>query len=899
MNLYFQRSYFIFLLLLFNGLMSFIPLQASDQRPLAASEVIAILEQRHGISIFYRNDWFGDRFYPPEIVEKELSEALHELISGLQMQIISLDGMLFLMPLEESESMATVRYGDEVTIGNPNEFGRYARATISGVISDGETDEPLIGAVLYESTTGRGTSTDTNGWYAIDLPVGDQEIRVTYIGYEDRHQRIRLIASGQLNMELYTASTQLEEVTVVARRLEENVTRTQMSMIMLDARAIRELPASYGEPDIIRSLTLLPGVQTVGEFGTGFNVRGGSADQNLILMEQVPVFNTSHLFGLVSVVNPDLVNSVTLIKAGTPARYGERASSVMDIRLGEGLNMEQLSWKGSIGVLNSRILFESPIVRNKATIAVAARTSHSDMYLKRMPSEDLMNSSAGFHDLTALANLALNGNNTMAIFGYRSFDRFSFGGETNHAYSNTLGSLRWNSVFSPAMTSSMVLGTSHYRLETRDEPVLHPDQHFIMNSAITYQSLKWHVNYLPGNRHHLGFGIQAIAYGIEPGQIQPFGADAVIRPETMEHEQALELAAYLSDDLIISERLSLELGLRFSQYLQLGPATLYQYEENKPRTVQNTTDSIIYSDRDIIARYHGLEPRFGMRWLSGPHSSVKVSFARIHQYINLISNTAVAGPTDAWKLSDQHLKPLRSDQFAIGYFQNFFDNTMEVSFEGYYKHLTNAIDHLSGAEIAMNRQLETSVINVEGYNYGTEVYLRKPAGRINGWASYTWSVSRLRSTSPFPETQINRNQAFPSNFDRPHNLVLNMNYQLSRRWRFGATFTYNTGRPVTLPELEYRHGQDRILYFSDRNKYRLPDYHRLDLSISLDENLRINRRGKGSFTFSVMNAYGRRNPHTVFYRKEADSHFTAANYKLYQLYIIARPLPTLSYTFHF
>lgn len=875
---------------------SFSPDQALSH---PAREIIIILEQKYDRPIFYRPEWFENHTFSSDIAEKPLTDALQELIKGLNLRIVHVDAMIFLLPAEGATQSLTTSYGDEVTIGNPNEFGKYSRATISGLITDGETDEPLIGAVLYELESGMGASTDANGMYSIQLPAGDRQLRVSYIGYEDRYQRIRLISNGQLNMELYTASTQLEEVTVVARRLEENVTRTQMSLIKLDAKAIRELPGSYGEPDIIRSITLLPGVQTVGEFGTGFHVRGGSADQNLILMELVPIFNTSHLFGLVSVVNPDLVNTVSLIKAGTPARFGERASSVMDIRLGEGLNIKQSSFKGSLGILNSRALIESPVIKDKVTIAVAARTSHSDMYLKRMPTEDLMNSSAGFYDLTALANIALNGNNTITMFGYHSFDRFSFGGETGYAYSNTLSSIRWNSVLGPRLTSSLSAGTSNYQLETKDEPTLNPDIHSLMNAGITYRSLKWNLGLVPNEDHYVEFGINAIRYDIKPGEMNPLGAYSVIGHSLIDKEQGLELAAYLSDDFMINDHLSVELGLRFSQYLQLGPVQSYQYAANKPRTENNLTDSVVFGTHEIASRYHGLEPRMGLRWKTGEFSSLKLSFARIHQYINLVSNTSVAGPADVWKLSDAHLKPLRSDQYAIGYFQNFKQNTIEMSVELYYKQLFNAIDYISGAEIVMNPKLETSLLNVEGYNYGLEFYLRKATGRLNGWTSYTLSTSQRRSTSPFPETRINKNNYFPSNFDRPHNLVLNMNYQISRRWRFGATFTYHTGRPVTLPELTYRQGQDMILYFSDRNKYRLPDYHRLDLSVSLDENLKLTSRGKGSFTFSVINAYGRKNPHAVFYKREADGYFSSGNHKLYQLYIIARPLPTLSYTFSF
>ena len=308
---------------------------------------------------------------------------------------------------------------------------------------------------------------------------------------------------------------------------------------------------------------------------------------------------------------------------------------------------------------------------------------------------------------------------------------------------------------------------------------------------------------------------------------------------------------------------------------------------------------MFYGNNEVVTQYGGLEPRAGLRIKTGESSSVKLSYSRINQYINLISNTSVMAPTDVWKLSDTYLKPLTSDQYAIGYFQNFLDNSIEFSLEAYYKQLHNVIEYKSGAEIAMNRYLETDVINAKGYNYGVEFYLKKNSGRLTGWTSYTWSASQRRSDSEFPENQINRNTWFPSNYDRPHNFVLNSNYHISRRWRFGATFTYNTGRPVTLPELTYWQGGNLMIYFSDRNKYRLPDYHRLDISISLDENLRLDKRGKGSWTFSIMNVYGRKNPYSVFYKKEHGTWHSDRSFKLYQLYIVGRALPTVTYNFSF
>jgi hypothetical protein len=865
---------------------------------LTAKELIAIIEQMHGTRIFFKEEWFEGQRFRASIANEPLPQALSLIGRERNLSVVVIDGMIFLMPSETRLSELSPSE-DMAVVGNPSEYGRYTRATITGRVIDGSTGEPLMGAVVFEPETGTGASTNFDGFFTVELPVGDRRLRASYVGYEDRFQAIRLIGPGRVEIELFSGSTQLDEVTVTAKRAEENISRTQMSMINLDARAIQELPGTFGERDIVRSVTLLPGIQSVGEFGTGFNVRGGGADQNLILLENVPLFNSSHMFGLISVVNPDMVNSLTLIKAGPPARYGERASSVMDIRLGNGLNMEKPSAMGGIGLLNSRLLLETPIVKEKATFSFGARSSYSDWFLREIPNEDLLNSSAGFYDLTGLLNMALGPRNRLSIFGYHSFDRFGFGGQTDYEYQNSLASLRLNSIINSRLSSTFILGYSGYRNMIEETPETNPYNHFGMNSAIDYLSGKWFFSWFPVPEHHFEFGINAIHYGIDPGNLRPLGEESVIQPKTMDKEGAVELSAFISDEIVLSDIVNLELGLRFTQYLQLGPGKANVYEEGMPRIPANITDTAFFGHNQVMAAYNGFEPRFGLRLKTGETSSIKLSISRVNQYINLISNTSVMAPADVWKLSDIHLKPLRSDQYALGYFRNFMDNSIETSVELYFKQLHNAIEYKSGAEIAFNDFLEADVINAKGYNYGLELYLKKNTGRFTGWTSYTFSNSRLRSSSPYAENQINENRYFPSNYDRPHNLVLNTNYHISRRWRFAATFTYNTGRPVTLPEMAFQQGNNLLIHYSDRNKYRLPDYHRLDISITLDENLRVNRRGKGSWTVSVMNLYGRKNPFSVFYKKEPAGLNQATSFKLYQLYIIGRPLPTITYNFSF
>lgn len=871
------------------------------QPHLSIEELVPLLENSHQVNIFFRSRWFAERKFAASLVDLSLDDALRIMLEGSSLRVVQIDDNVIFVPRESGVRTATSQGGEgqRVIVGNPDDYGKYTRAVISGTIYDGTLTEPLFGAGVFEPISRTGVTTDFDGKFSLELPVGDYRLRYSYMGYEDRYQDIRLVGDGTLTMELFPSATQLREVTVMARLAEQNITRTQMSLINMDAKAIKELPQTFGERDIVRSITLLPGVQTVGEFGTGFNVRGGSADQNLILLENVPIFNSSHMFGLISVINPDIVNNVSLMKAGIPARYGERASSIMDIRLINANTEESIAFSGGIGLLNSRLLVKAPIVENRASFSLAGRSSYSDWFIKRMPDEDLMNSEAGFYDLTAVSNIVLTDKSHFTLFGYYSHDNFRFSEDADFQYSNVLASLRWNRYINERWDFTSVLGMSRYDYNVAETPATRPLDHFTMNSKVDYLTARMHFSYTPNERNNFEFGASGIKYDILPGHQLPFGQESTFEEVKIERESALELSAFVSNDFQVTERLSIDAGLRFTQYYQLGEAEVYQYADDLPITDASITDTLTFGRNDVVKAYNGLEPRLGMRYILGDNSSVKISYNRNNQYINLITNTAVMTPADIWKLSDYHLKPLQSDQYALGYFHNFFENTLETSFEMYYKTLNNAIEYKSGAEIFMNETLEQDVVNARGYNYGFEFYVNKNSGIVTGWTSYTYSSSMRRSTTEFEKDQINRNTWFPSNYDRPHNLVLNLNYNISRRWRLGGTFSYSTGRPVTLPEHVYSYGNEMLISYSDRNKYRLPDYHRLDISLSYGESLKLNQRGKGSWTISLMNVYGRKNPYSVFYKKDPAGLNRGQSFNLYQLYIIGRPLPTITYNFSF
>jgi hypothetical protein len=874
---------------------------ASQGKYLSIDQLTDQLEQKYPVHFYYKSEWFENRNFPISILKLPFDKALDRIKITAETSVITIDSVLYVFipvkpvikPPEKKED------SDLLLVGNPDDYGKYTRATIHGKILDGKNGNPLPGASVIIDKLKLGVHSDDKGNYSLQAPVGEQTVRLSFMGYDDNIQRIKLVGDGPINFELFEKAIKLGEVVIYSDRAESNVSGTQMSIVKLDVKAIKELPVSVGGKDIIKSITLMPGVQTIGEFGTGFNVRGGGSDQNLILLEDVPIFNLSHLFGLISVVNSDGISNVTLLKAGISAKYGERASSVMDIRMGPG-DPDKTTVKCGIGIINSSAFIETPLSGKKINLVLGARSSYSNWLLHSIPDIDLMNSSAHFYDINAFLSFNVNPRNKISIYGYTSNDKFGFAKNTDYQYNNLIGSLRWKHSFNNNLYFNLIAGLSNYHFNVSESDTSLPREAYKINSALHYKNVKWNFSWLPNGNHNLDFGVNAAFYTINPGGLNPLFSESVIKSIQINSEKAGEYALYLSDNITISPGLAMDLGIRYSLYSYLGPNKVYIYRPGLSKTPESIIDSLTYGKNKSICRYSGLEPRISLRFTISENSSLKVSYNRIHQYVNLISNTAVMSPTDVWKLCSPNLKPITCDHFAIGYFRNFEKNMYETSVEFYYKNLLNAIDYKNGAKILLNPYLETDLTNVHGKNFGIELYVKKNSGRLTGWISYTFSRSLQKTNSVFTEDIINNNHPFPSSFDRPNNLIVNTNYHISKRWRFSSTFSFSTGRPVTLPELKFGYQGYQLLYYSDRNKFRLPYYHRLDVSITLDESLKIRKKWKGNWTFSIINLYGRKNAYSVFYRKEG--HLVANEYRqydTYMLYIIGRPLPTLSYNIIF
>ncbi|HPT32975.1 MAG TPA: TonB-dependent receptor, partial [Prolixibacteraceae bacterium] len=511
-----------------------------------------------------------------------------------------------------------------------------------------------------------------------------------------------------------------------------------------------------------------------------------------------------------------------------PARYGERSSSLMDIRLG-GQNDEQVKVRGGIGLLNSKISLNLPVTKNLA-VNLGGRSSYSNWLLHKMPDTDLMNSSAGFYDLNGLLTFTASSNNRFSIFGYLSNDRFGIQEQMNYSYGNLLSSARWNHIFSKTLSSVLTAGISNYHYSTSEQDTLRKSAGYSIKSSLRYKSLKYNLTWIPSRTHSLDFGFNGISYGIAPGNLQPYDSLSLIIPQTLQKEKALEYALYAGDVMTFSAKFSTEVGLRWTGFTSLGPSSVFMYDPLRPRSRESIMDTLNYGTNKPINSWSGWEPRVSVRYSFNDNNSLKLSLTRIRQHINLVSNTTVMNPADVWKLSNTYVKPLVCDQVALGFFRNFAKNSYETSLELYYKKMNHLIEYKNGASLILNPALEADLLDASGYNCGAELYIRKNSGRLTGWLSYALSTSQRRTNGTTRESQVNENRWFPSSNDQPHSLNMVGNYHISKRWRFSWTFTYNTGRPVTLPELKYTVGDHQLIYYSDRNKYRLPDYHRLDVA---------------------------------------------------------------------
>jgi len=781
--------------------------------------------------------------------------------------LVSLTLSLFLSLLLPAHASATIETD-------------HGKVTLSGYVRDQSNGEILTGVTVFCDETKSGAVTNLYGFYSLSLVPGKYTINFSYVGFVSQQKIIQLDQNLTLDINLQMVETQLEEVVITGKRTDQNVRAAEMSMVKMDSKTIRKVPALLGEIDIVKVLFLLPGVQSTSEGSTGFSVRGGSADQNLIILDEATIFNASHLLGFFSVFNNDAVKDVTLYKGDIPAAYGGRLSSLLDVRMKDG-NSKQFGMTGSIGTVSSKLTLQGPIAKDRTTYLVAGRRTYADLFLPLAKDENVQNSKLFFYDFNLKLSHVLNESNRFYFSGYAGKDTFK-NEFASLGYGNQTASARWNHLFTKKLffNLSLVFSNYNYELGTPEGDA----SSFKWTSKMREYSARFDFTHYISSKHTLKYGATTMYHQFYPGTANGLGTETAFSEFILPTEHALEHSLYASDEYKIAEKFTMKYGLRLALFQNIGPGTYYRFDAN-----HDPIDSVIYAKGDFFNTYTNLEPRLAITYLVNKISSVKGSYSHTAQYITLAQNSTAGTPLDIWFPATPNVKPQLCDQVAMGYFRNFNNNMYETSVEVYYKSLRNVIDFRDHAQLLLNQYIEGELRIGTGYSYGVETMVRKNDGRLTGWLSYTYS----RAFREIPE--INDGNRYRAPYDKPHTLNIVVNYDISKRISASATWVYATGLPVTFPTGRAVIGNAIIPIYSNRNAYRMPDYHRLDLSVTMKGKEKSGKRWHREWNLSVYNAYNRHNAWSInFTHDENDPNVTYAE-KTYLFAII----PALTYNFKF
>ena len=762
-------------------------------------------------------------------------------------------------------------------------------ARITGQVRNINTGELVIGATILIREPFIGTATDAFGNYTITLPKGRHTLEVRSVGMLNEELQIMLYGDGKLDIELQENVAQLKAVEIKGNR-DANLTQAQMGIEKVSMKTVRQVPTVLGEPDMLRVILTLPGVKSVGEASTGFNVRGGAVDQNLILFNDAAVYNPSHLFGFFSAFNADVMESVELYKSSIPAQYGGRLSSVLKITPRYG-NKKKIEGKAGIGLLTSRASIEGPIIKDKTSFLLGGRTTYSNWLLRLLNNDDYRKSRGSFYDVNLNLTHELSKTSNLYFTGYFSKDDFKLRTDTLYGYDTKIATLKWKKIFSDKLLGEFTGTMSRYNYDISSEAT--PVDGYQLAFGVNQVNGQAGFLYSPNARHSFTFGLNATHYTLQGGSFTPLGEKSLIVPDVLEKERALESALYLEDQFDISKKLSLQAGIRYSLFNYLGPKSVITYADGMPKSEDSMLDTLSYGAGELIKTYHGPEYRLSLRYLVTPSFSIKAGYNTLRQYIHMLSNTTAVSPTDTWKLSDPNIRPQFGEQFSLGLYKNSRNGLLETSVEGYYKNIRNYLDYKGGAQLLMNHAIETDVLNTRGKAYGVEFMLKKPAGKLNGWLSYTYSRILLQADDPDAGETINKGAWYPANYDKPHDVTFVGNYRFSHRVSLSLNCTYSTGRPITLPIAKYWYGNNVRILYGDRNAHRIPDYFRTDVAINIEGNHKIKQLTHNSWTIGVYNLTGRDNAYSVYFVSEK----RAVNG--YQLAIFGSAIPFINYNIRF
>jgi hypothetical protein len=764
--------------------------------------------------------------------------------------------------------------------------------TLSGNVKDLSNGEDLIGLTIsVKELPGTGTVSNVYGFYSLTLPKGEYTIMYTYVGYQTQEYKMNFNQNIKKNIELGVDANDLEVFEITAEKEDENIRTTEMSVTKIDMKEIESIPVLFGERDVLKTIQLMPGVATGGEGSAGFFVRGGSADQNLILLDEAPVYNASHLLGFFSVFNSDAIKDLKLYKGGMPAEFGGRLSSVMDIKMKDG-NSKKLAVSGGIGLISSKLTVEAPIVKDKGSFIISGRRTYLDVFTAFSSDENIKKSTLYFYDLNLKANYRFGEKDRLFLSGYFGKDVLGYEEQFGVNWGNSTATLRWNHLFNDKLFSNTSLIYSNYNYRIGIEAA-----EFEISSKIQDLTLKEDLDYYLNDKNKIKFGGSVVHHTFAPGEFSNTGENSALNELQIENRYSFESGLYASNEQKITDLFSMTYGVRFSNFTQVGPGEIYTFEDDG-----SISDTANYTNWQTVSSYNGIEPRLSAKYQLNEFSSLKASYARSNQYLHLLSNSSSGSPTDAWMPSSNNIKPEVSDQVALGYFRNFKKNVYEFSVEAYYKILDNAIDYKNGAEITLNPTVEGELLFGEGRAYGTELFLKKKKGKFTGWISYTLAKSEQRFND------LNRGEWYSAKQDRTHDLSVVGMLTLSERVKLSSTFVYYTGNAVTLPTGKYMVDNQTINLYSDRNGSRMPHYHRMDIGLTLEskkykeiknfetgEIEKVKKKIESNWNFSIYNLYARENAYSLTFREKADD---PTQTEIIQLSLF-KMIPSISYNFKF
>ena len=893
-----------------------------DFQNIGLEAALAQVQSETGHSVYVASEWLQGKTVAKQYTNNSLEEILADLLDNTQLNffidqdqriIITQNNRIYselpenffgeteiiAVDSEDTDNSESIFLSDKdsesnkkvetIRIGKEQKNYRQKRFRLSGTINNATNNEPVANMAIIVRALGIGTTTDDRGRYSLNLPVGLNVVETSSLGFENTTTNIIIYNNGSHDFSVEENYELLDEVVLKANAIS-NVDDATTGNTKIGAEESKNIPLVLGERDLLKVATTLPGVTTAGEGAAGFNVRGGKTDQNLILLDNAVVYNPSHFFGIFQALNPFAISDVNIYKGAIPAEFGGRLSSVFDIST-KNPDTEKFKGEVSIGPVTANAVVEIPIVKEKSGLMLGGRGAYSDWVLRSLKDVALKNSSANFYDVMMKYNHQIDENNGLSASGYYSKDAFSITSDSLYGYSNRLFSLKWDHKFNEKNAGSIILTNSQYKFDIDFDGSV--SDNFLQQYQIDETELKLRMKYLLNENHNLDYGISGKLYSVLPGQIEPKGPQDLILPLSIPKERGLESALFITDNFKVNDRLLLDLGLRYSFYAALGSSQQRVYEEGLAKSAGTVIDTLTFAKNEVVKTYGGPEVRVSARYFLGKDFSLKASFNNTYQFIHTLSNNTTVSPIDTWKLSDYNIKPQQASQFALGLYKNLDNNTYELSLEGFYKRQKNLLDFKTGAKLILNETIETEVLQGTGKAYGLEFFIRKNSGKLNGWLGYTYSRSLLKLDSEFREERVNDGRYFPSNFDKPHDFSLVLNYKFTKRYSISTNFLYQTGRPVTFPVGNYTFDGAEYVLYSDRNRYRISDYYRLDIGLNIEGNHKAKKLTHSFWNISVYNVLGRNNPYSVFFVSDS------GEIKALQSSIFAIPVFSITYNFKF